>query len=74
MAKRNLNELMGGVLNVNGKAAIRITGKLILKKDFSSILDCDGDREWFPNNSYRVNNDGTIDIQEWIFKQKFPNG
>ena len=62
------------VTNVNGKAAIRINGKVKKVLDKATLIDCDGDEAWFPNDTYRDNKDGSIDIQEWIYKQKFPNG
>ena len=38
------------------------------------LVDCDGDAEWFPWDTVRFNDDGTVDIQEWIIKKKFPKG
>ena len=62
------------VVNVNGEAAIRIVGKMIKQTQAACLINCDGDLVWFPTNTVRVNADGTVDIQEWIFKEKFPNG
>ena len=60
-------------LNVNGQRAIRIKGKRLRQFTAKAILvDCDGDAEWFPWDTVRFNDDGTVDIQEWIIKKKFP--
>lgn len=65
---------------VNNQPAIRISGKVIkvykdnFTKKVSRLCDCDGDKVWFPGSSVRDNEDGTIDIQEWIYYKKFPNG
>jgi hypothetical protein len=62
-------------INVNGQRAIQIKGKLLRETLNAYLLDCDGDQEWFPKNTVRVNHyQQTIDIQEWIFKIKFPKG
>ena len=63
------------VLNVNGPRAIRIKGKKLRPETVKAyLIDCDGDEEWFPKDSIRLNDDGTVDIQEWIFKLKFSKG
>ncbi len=65
---------MNYVLNVNGQKAIRIPGKIIKVLDKATLIDCDGDQQWSPHNTFRDNRDGTIDIQQWIYDKKFPNG
>ncbi len=63
------------VLNINGKRAVRIKGKKLNPETMKSyLIDCDGDAMWFPMDCVRFNNDGTVDIQEWIFKIRFPKG
>jgi hypothetical protein len=62
------------VLNINGQKAIRITGSVKKETKKAYLIDCDGDREWFPRSAVRINDDGTVDIQEWIYKLKFPKG
>lgn len=63
------------VLNINGQRAIRIKGKRLKPETIKAYLvDCDGDDQWFPKDTVRFNYDGTVDIQEWIYKKKFPNG
>ena len=63
------------VLNINGKRAVRIKGKKLNPETMKSyLIDCDGDATWFPMDCVRLNNDGTVDIQEWIFKIRFPKG
>lgn len=67
-------------IQVNNKEAIRIKGKVIKvfkdssTKKVSRLVDCDGDKIWFPGGCVRDNDDGTVDIQEWIYYKKFPNG
>ena len=66
--------------NIQGQPAITISGKII--KEFknrqtmkiSVFVDCDGDKEWFPKSAVKDNEDGTVSIQEWIYKIKFPKG
>lgn len=66
---------MSGVINVNGKTAIRVNGHVCLEKGTSALVDIDGDKVWLPVSTFRVNaRDKSIDIQEWIFNQKFPKG
>ena len=61
--------------NIDGKRAIRIIGKRLKPETAKSVLvDCDGDAAWFPWSCVRFNEDGTVDIQEWIYKKRFPNG
>lgn len=63
------------VSNINGKPAIRIAGKVKKRLDKAALIDCDGDEQWFPNGTFRENRaEGTVDIQEWIFRNKFPRG
>lgn len=65
---------MNTVQNVNGQKAIRIKGKLVKETQHAFLVDCDGDEEWFPKKSVRFNPDETVDIQLWIYKEKFPHG
>jgi hypothetical protein len=60
-------------IEVNGKPAVRIVGTVVTKLKNASLLDCDGDQEWFPNSTYKEYSNGTLEIQEWIYKKKFPN-
>ena len=64
------------VLNINGKRAVRIKGKKLNPETMKSyLIDCDGVARWFPMDSVRFNNDGTVDIQLWVYlmKTRFPN-
>lgn len=65
---------MNIVPNVNGKCAIRIKGKLLKETQHACLVDCDGDEEWFPKKTVRANPDGTVDVAQWIYKEKFPHG
>lgn len=60
--------------NVNGKAATRITAKVLTETPQAYYLDCEGDKHWIPKSACRLNKGGTVDLQDWIYKQKFPNG
>lgn len=62
------------VLNINGKPASRYNALVVHETKYSILLDLDGDEAWFPKTTVRENHDGTFDIQDWIFNQKFPNG
>ena len=59
------------IVNINGKPATRIKGILVENNRLASLFDCEGDKIWLPNSTVRDNEDGTIDIQDWIYKQKF---
>lgn len=64
-----------GIININGKPAVRIKGKKLRPETIKAyLIDCDGDEAWFPKDCIRFNLDGTVDIQEWIFKKRFPKG
>lgn len=61
--------------NVNGKSAYRIIGFKIAETGEAVYLNCEGDKHWFPKSSVRLDaSNGTVDIQDWIYKQKFPKG
>ena len=60
--------------NIDGKIAVRIAGRVKKTTKQAAFVDCDGDNEWFPLACIRDNKNGTVDIQEWSFKLKFPNG
>jgi hypothetical protein len=64
------------MIEVNGKPAIRITGFFVKSKitPVAVLVNCDGDELWFPKSVVRDNHNNSVDIQEWIYKQKFPNG
>ncbi len=66
------------VLNINGQKALRFDAKIqkLYGSDKAVFVDfSDGEKpQIFPLSCIRDNKDGTIDIQEWIYKQKFPNG
>jgi hypothetical protein len=61
------------LITVAGKTAVRIKGKVLLRCENASKVNCDGDIVWLPNTTFEEER-GTVKIQEWIFKKKFPNG
>jgi hypothetical protein len=65
------------IIEVNGKPAIRITGFIkrgTITKGGAVLVNCDGDEVWMPKGCVKDNFDNTINIQEWLYKQKFPKG
>lgn len=59
------------VTNVNGQTATRISAMKLSETSEATLWDCEGDEVWLPNSTFRDNKDGTIDVQDWIYKQKF---
>jgi len=63
-------------LRLNNKPAIKIAGTLIrgyksIKTGKASILcDCEGDEVRFPKQYVKLNIDGTILIEEWLYRAK----
>lgn len=64
---------MSNIPNVNDKPATRIKAKLIKALDKAVLWDCEGDEVWLPKTTFRDNKNGTIDVQDWIYNQKFNN-
>jgi translation initiation factor 2 alpha subunit (eIF-2alpha) len=59
---------------VNGKPAIKIMAKVLARnqKNTAVLLDCEGDKKWFPLSVIKINSEqGTVLIQEWKYKQEF---
>ena len=60
------------IVNVNGKPAVRINaiikGKTTSGKAY--LVDTEEKKLILPISTVRDNKDGTIDVQEWIYKQK----
>ncbi len=65
---------MSNIPNVEGKAAVRVTGRIMSASIKGADIDCDGDQAWFPKGTYRVVDKNTIDIQKEWFERRFPNG
>lgn len=67
-------------LRLNDKPAIRIEGTFIkayksIKTGKASVLcDCEGDEVWFPKQCISINPDGTILVEEWLYKAKVEAG
>lgn len=59
-------------LEVNGKAAVKIFATVEHETQSAYLLDCEGDKEWFPRSAVEVNKEEeTALIQEWLYEQKF---
>lgn len=62
------------VTNINGRPAIRVSGKIEAGTNKATLINFDGDAFWVPNDMWRKGTSGTIEIQEWKYKKLFPNG
>ncbi len=61
-------------LRLNNKPAIKITAKKMWDWDKSTLMSCEGDRVWFPAKCIQVNSDGTMLVEEWLYKAKVKEG
>lgn len=61
---------MSAIVNIDGKPALRIRAKRLVKGTSASLYDCEGDQVWIPNSVHRWINEETIDCQEWFVKYK----
>lgn len=62
---------MTNVLNINGQRAVRINAEYVKETEKAILLNCEGDEQWFPKSSVRNNKDGTWDVTEYMYNQKF---
>lgn len=63
------------VIEVNGKAAIRIQAELKAETERAYLLNCEGDDKWIPKGVCRYNPaTNTVDIQDWFYGKTFPHG
>jgi hypothetical protein len=59
-------------IEVNGKPAIRIKATKIRETEKAMFLNCEGDELWFPKGFIKFNEpESYVDIQEWLYNQKF---
>lgn len=78
---------MNQLIESNGKPAFRVAGRIMRETDKAFLLLVDGDENWFPKNTIEIKNvkehpnrtnghktTHFIHIQEWIYKEKFPQG
>jgi hypothetical protein len=71
----NYKRLPDSLFEVNGKPAVRIHATVICYNPTKTAvqLDCEGDKEWFPMSTVKINQtQGTVLIQEWKYNQAFP--
>lgn len=64
-------------IEVNGIPAIRITGfikKGSLTRGGAVLVNCDGDEVWMPGRCVKDNFNNTVNIQVWLYNEKFPKG
>lgn len=62
-------------LHVNGKSATKINARMVRSSVNAVLLNCEGDEEWFPRSTVEYDHKEHIAlVQDWIYKQKFPNG
>ena len=53
------------------QASILDTRKNARTKKIAALVLVNGRREWFPNSAVKDNLDGTLTIDDWIYKKKF---
>lgn len=59
-------------ITLNGKPAVKIFATHVKTYDKMYLLDCEGDREFFPIKCVKLNREeGTAIIEEWIYNKKF---
>lgn len=59
------------ILEVNDKPAIRIEAREIRRTEKAILLDCEGDEEWFPLSTVKIEDKETVLIQEWKYNAVF---
>ena len=51
-----------------------ISAKLVKELDKAWLLDCEGDREWFPKSKCTFDpKKGELEAPKWLLREKFPN-
>ena len=66
---------MENELRLNGKPAVRIFATKIRDYKNSTLCNCEGDEIWFPTSKIKIEEkEGTILIEEWLYKSKFEGG
>ena len=49
----------------------RINAKELKSTEKATQFDCEGDIVWLAKSTFRDNKNGTIDIVDWVYIQKF---
>lgn len=65
---------MSDRLRLNDKPAVKINGKEIRPYNNSTLVNCEGDEVWLPTDRIKINSDGTILIEEWLYNAKVKEG
>lgn len=62
------------MMNINGVAAVKINAKVLKIYQNSILLNCEGDEVWFPTAHIKINKDGTVLIEKWLYDAKVAEG
>lgn len=61
-------------LRLNDKPAVRIAATKIKNVGFCVLMDCEGDSVLFPDRYVKVEEGGTMLIEEWLYNEKVKDG